>query len=125
MKYTKIKTDEQYTLYSERHEKLTFKDYKKHKDEIELIEILIDEYESRTIEFKNKMNPIEIIEYLLEENDITKSQLARELNVSRQLITDVLNYRRDLSKAMIIKLSERFKLNASLFTKEYKLKKVS
>jgi len=71
------------------------------------------------------MNPIEIIEYLLDENNISKSQLARELNVSRQLITDVLNYRRDLSKVMIIKLSERFNLNTSLFTKKYKLKKVS
>jgi len=125
MKYTKIKTDDQYNLYSDRHEKLTFKDYKKNRDEIELIEILIDEYESRTIEFKPKMNPIEVLEYLIEENNLSKAQLARDLKVSRQLITDVLNYRRDLSKSMIIKLSKRFKLNSSIFTKKYQLKNVS
>lgn len=125
MKYTKIKNDDQYNIYSKRHEKLTFKDYKKNQDEIELIEILIDEYESRNIVFNPSMNPIEVLEYLLEENEITKSQLAREINVSRQLISDILNYRRDLSKAMIIKLSRKFKLNPSIFNKEYQLKKVS
>jgi len=125
MKYTKINSIDQYSTYCERHEKLTFKDYEKHIDEIELIEILIDEYESRTIEFEPKMNPIEVLEYLLIENGISKSQLARELDVSRQLITDILSYRRDLTKTMIIKLSKRFKLNPSIFTREYPLKKVS
>jgi len=125
MKHTKIKSDDQYNLYSERHEKLTFKDYIKHKDEIELIEILIDEYDSRTIEFKPKMNPIEVLEYLLKENEMSKSQLAREINVSRQLITDIINYSRDLTKSTIIKLSKRFKLNPSIFIKEYRLKSVS
>ncbi len=94
-------------------------------DEIELIEILIDEYEGRTMQFNSEMNPVEVIEYLLEENKLKKSKLARELNISRQLITDILNYRRDLSKAMIIKLSKRFNLSTSIFTKEYDLKKVS
>ena len=86
---------------------------------------MIDEYESRTIQFNPKMNPVQILEYLLAEKDLTKSQLSGELNVSRQIITDILNYRRDLSKLMILKLSKRFSLNTSVFTKEYQLKKVS
>jgi len=125
MKYTKIKNDDQYAIYSEQHEKLTFKNYEKHQDEIELIEILIDDYESRTMAFNPKMNPIEVLNYLLKENEMTKSQLAKALNVSRQLISDIINYRRDLSKTMIIKLSDKFKLNPSIFIKEYTLKKVS
>ncbi len=125
MKYTKIKSDQQYSLYCERHEELTYQNYTEHQDEIELIEILIDEYESRTIHFNPKMNPVEVIEYLLKENNITKSQIARDLDVSRQLITDILAYRRDLSKSMIIKLSRKFKLSTAIFTKEYQLKKVS
>lgn len=125
MKYTKIKSDDQYNLYSDCHEKLTLKDYEKYRDEIELIEILIDEYESRTIHFEPKMNPVEILEYLLKENNLSKAQLSRELGVSRQLITDILNYRRDLSKTMILKLSKRFNLNTSIFTKEYTVKNAS
>ncbi len=121
MKYTKIKSDTQYTLYCERHEELTFKNYIAHQDEIELIEVLIEEYENRTIEYNSNLNPVEVLEYLLKENNLAKSELARELNVSRQLITDILAYRRDLTKAMIIKLSKRFKLSTAIFTKEYKL----
>jgi len=122
MKYTKIKTNEQYNLYCEKHEKLTYKDYQLEQDEIELLEILIDEYESRTIEHSTKMNPVQVILYLLDENQITKSQLSRELDVSRQLITDILNYRRSISKNMILKLSKRFKMSLSAFSRPYKLK---
>lgn len=121
MKYKKINNLDQYNKYCDIHEKLTYKDEKSNKEEIELIEILIDEYESRTIEFEPSLNPIELIEYLIKENQISKSQLARELKVSRQLVTDVLNYRRDISKAMILKLSKRFNINTSAFTREYKL----
>lgn len=122
MKYGKIKSMDQYNEYCEKHEKLTFKDYDANLDEIELIEVLIDEYERRTIETPKGMKPVEMIKYLLEENGLTKSQLAKQLNVSRQLITDILNYRRNISKAMVNKLSERFCLNPSAFSKPYKLK---
>ncbi len=122
MKYTKIKSDEQYDEYCELHEKLTYENYKSNLEEIELIEILIDEYEQRTIETPRGMNPVEMISYLLQENTITKSGLAKELKVSRQLITDILNYRRNISKTMVNKLSGRFKLNPAAFSKPYELK---
>jgi len=122
MKYSKIKSKDQYNDYCERHEELTYKNYKKHLEEIELIEILIDEYEQRTIQTPKGMNPVEMISHLIEENSITKSQLANDLKVSRQLITDILNYRRNISKAMVNKLSIRFSLYPSAFSKPYKLK---
>lgn len=122
MKYLKIKNDEQYNQYCEQHEKLTYANYMANKDEIELIEILIDEYEHRTIEHSSKMNPVEIIVYLLEENQLTKSELANELGVSRQLVTDILKYRRNISKNMILKLSERFKMRPAAFSRPYQLK---
>ncbi len=93
----------------------------KNQEEIELIEILIDEFENRVIEAPKKMNPVELISYLIEENNLTKSKLAKELEVSRQLNTDILNYRRNISKEMIYKLSNRFKLYPSAFSKPYKL----
>lgn len=55
-------------------------------------------------------------------NELSKSQLAKELDVSRQLITDILNYRRNVSKIMVNKLADRFKLNPSVFSKPYELK---
>ncbi len=122
MKYKKIKTMEQYNQYCDLHEKFTFEDYEAHIEEIELIEILIDEYENRTIERPKAMNPVEMIQYLIDENNLNKSQLAKQLNVSRQLITDILNYRRNISKAMVNRLAERFCMNPSAFSKPYKLK---
>jgi len=94
MKYTKIKSMEQYNQYCDQHEKLTFKDY-------------------------------EILQYLIEENGLSKSQLAKQLDVSRQLITDILNYRRNISKAMVNKLADRFSLNSSAFSRPYQLKSVT
>ncbi len=113
---------EQYNQYCNKHEKLTFKDYEGNIEEIELIQILIDEYESRTIEQPKGMNPVEMIQYLIDENSLSKSQLAKQLKVSRQLITDILNYRRNISKTMVNKLAELFSLNPSAFSKPYKLK---
>jgi len=56
---------EQYNQYCEIHEKLVFEDYNSNQDEIELIQILIDEYEARTIEYPKEMNPVELLSYLL------------------------------------------------------------
>ena len=125
MKYTKIKSMEQYNQYCDQHEKLTFKDYEKNVEEIELIQILIDDYESRTTNPPEGMNPVEILQYLIEENGLSKSQLAKQLDVSRQLITDILNYRRNISKAMVNKLADRFSLNSSAFSRPYQLKSVT
>jgi len=113
---------EQYNGYCDRYEQLTYDNYDKNIEEIELIQILIDEYENRTIEKPEGMNPVEMIQYLIDENNLTKSQLAKQLKVSRQLITDILNYRRNISKTMVNKLAERFCLNPSAFSKSYKLK---
>ena len=122
MKYTKIKSMYQYNAYCEKHEELSFKDYDRNIEEIELLQILIDEFENRTIEKPLGMNSVEMIQYLLEENGLSKSQLSKQLNVSRQLISDILNYRRNISKAMANKLAERFCMNSSAFSKPYKLK---
>jgi len=124
MKYKKIRSMEQYNQYCNKHEELAYEDYERNIEEIELIQILIDEYEQRTIERPKGMNPVEMIQYLIDENGLTKSQLAKQLKVSRQLITDILNFRRNISKTMVNKLSERFSLSSSAFSKPYKLKKV-
>ncbi len=70
------------------------------------------------------MNPVEMIQYLLDENGLTKSQLAKQVDVSCQLITDILNYRRNISKKMVNKLAERFSLNPSAFSKPNRLKNI-
>lgn len=122
MKYKVISNDKQYNEYCEKHEKLTFKDCEKYQDEIELIELLIYDYENRTLEPVKEMNPVEMLQYIIEEEDISKTDLAKQLKVSKQLISDILSYRRAISLDMVNRLSSRFKMRPQAFSRPYKLK---
>jgi len=122
MKYKIISNVEQYNEYCEIHEKLTYKDHVKYKDEIELIELLIDEFENRTLEPLAEMNPVEMLNYILEEEEISKTELAKQIKVSKQLISDILSFRRSISLDMVNKLSNRFKMRPEAFSRPYKLK---
>ena len=125
MKYKRIKDLEQYTDYCNRYEKLIHDNSDKFIDEIDLLELLIEDYDNRTIASvgsEKDMDPVEILQYLMDENKLTKAELARQLDVSRQLITEILNYKRNISKKMISKLSKRFKMQQSAFSREYELK---
>ena len=76
-----------------------------------LLELLIEDFDNKTIEELGNpkdMEPVELLKYLLEENNLKKSDLARQLNVSRQLITEIVNYKRNISKRMVMKLAEQF-----------------
>jgi len=122
MKYKIIANDEQYNKYCEIHEKLTYKDYEKYHDEIELIELLIDDYENRTVEPIKELNPVQLLSYIIDEEEITKTELAKQLKVSKQLISDILAYRRAISLDMVNRLSNRFKMRPEAFSRPYKLK---
>lgn len=125
MKYKRIHNINLYNEYCNTYERLLMKDSKKYSEEIDLLELLIEDFDNRTIEAIGKsedMNPVEILQYLMEENKLTKAELARQLEVSRQLITEILNYKRNISKRMITKLSDRFKMQPITFSREYELK---
>lgn len=48
--------------------------------------------------------------------------LAKSLSVSEGLISDMLNYKKRLSKETIRTFAEKFKLNQEAFNREYELK---
>lgn len=122
MKYKKIPNLTEYTEYCNKYEVLITEDYEKNKDEIDLLGILIDEYDNRQAQFKKKMNPVELLISILDEEQISKSKLAKELGTSRQLISDIIRYRRNISKDMVNKLSTYFKLRPEAFSRPYNLK---
>lgn len=122
MKYKKIPNLSVYTEYCNKYEALITEDYDKNLDEIELLGILIDEYDNRQVQFKKKLNPVELLISLLEEEKISKSMLAKELGTSRQLISDIIRYRRNISKDMVTKLSTYFKMRPEAFSRPYQLK---
>lgn len=122
MKYKKIADLVEYNKYCEIHENLVFQNNEKFIDEIELLEVLIDEYDRRVNATAPEMNPVEILRSIMKDEKISNVQLAKELGISRQLISDILNYRRNISKDMVIKLAYHFKLRQDAFSRPYHLK---
>jgi HTH-type transcriptional regulator/antitoxin HigA len=57
----------------------------------------------------------------MKENKVKAVDLALDLEISKSLISDIMHYRRRLSREMIRKLGERFKVSQELFNKPYKL----
>lgn len=122
MKYKIIKSLAQYNKYCNIHEALIIKDDQKLVDEIELLELLIEDYNQRIMREKtDKLKPVELLRTLMDENNITQTELAKSIDISRQLINDVLGYRRNISKELMKKLSNYFSMNQEAFSREYDL----
>lgn len=114
IKYTVIKDEEQYWKYCNILEELVFSDSEKHEDEIELLTLLIDTYQDQQSKTTD-LDPVQILNSLMEDHQITNAQLAKEIGVSRSLISDIRNRKKGISKEMVYKLSERFKMRPEAF----------
>jgi HTH-type transcriptional regulator/antitoxin HigA len=90
-------------------------------DEIELLELLIEKYDAENSSFTNA-DPIELLKYLMSDHQMKAVDLAALLNVSEGLVSDMLNYKKGLSKDTIRILSQKFKMSQEAFNRPYKLK---
>jgi HTH-type transcriptional regulator/antitoxin HigA len=122
LQYKIIKTDAQYNRYCETLEALSDigKRTKSVQDEIELLTLLIEKYDAEHNTFDDA-DPIELLKSLMKEHKMKAVDLANLLDVSEGLVSDMLNYKKGLSKDTIRLLSERFKLNQEAFNRPYEL----
>lgn len=58
----------------------------------------------------------------MKEHEMKAVNLAKLLQVNEGLVSDILNYKKGLSKEKIRILSEKFKLNQESFNREYLLR---
>lgn len=123
LQYTIIKTDAQYNRYCDTLETLVAsgKKNKAVQDEIELLTLLIEKYDADHTSFE-PADPIELIKSLLKDHQLKAVDLANLLNVSEGLVSDMLHYKKGLSKETIRILSEKFKLNQEAFNRPYTLR---
>jgi len=121
LQYKIIKTDAQYNKYCDILETLIdpIKKTKAVQDEIELLSLLIEKYDSEHNTFDD-LDPIELLKALLKEHKMKAVDLAGLLHVSEGLVSDMLHYKKGLSKETIRILSERFKINHEAFNRAYK-----
>lgn len=123
LKYKVIKTKRQYINYCNALEEMMESGARSKavKDEIELLTFLIEKYDQEHNSFDDA-DPIELLKALMKDHKMKSVELARLLNVSTGLVSDMLNYKKGLSKETIRILSEKFKLSQEAFNRPYKLK---
>lgn len=122
--YTVIKSEKQYYKYCDEVEELVLSKKKKTKDQkdtIDLLTVLIEKWDDDH-DTSEDIQPVEMIKHMMERNKMKPVDLARLLGISKSLMSDIFNYRRGLSKAMVRKLAERFAMRQEAFSRPYNLK---
>jgi antitoxin component HigA of HigAB toxin-antitoxin module len=85
-------------------------------DYIEVLGNLIRDYdETHASILKETVTPIEALKYLMQEHHLNTTQLGELLGSGSGQASMILNGKRELSKANIRVLAERFKVSAALF----------
>jgi len=120
LKFTIIKSKEQYDNYCNILETLITQDSNKTQDEIELLTLLIEKWDSEHNTL-NDSDPIEILKLLMAEHDIKSKDLVDILGLTKGTISKILNYNKGLSKDTIRKLSDYFKVSQETFNRPYRL----
>ena len=121
---TNIQSLAQYNHYCATLEKLVFNEAKTDavEDEIELMTLLIEIYDQQNNNVDaSDHTPVSLLKYLMEGRQMTAKDLAEQLEVSKGLISDILNYKKGLSKDVIRKLSTLFKVHQEAFNRPYSL----
>ena len=124
LKYKVIKTKKQYNEYCNLLEEMSASTNKRTsktlEDEMDLLTLLIEKYDDDHSTFK-KVDPIRLLKSFMEEHQLKAADLAKLLDVSKGLVSDMLNYKKGLSKEIIRKLADHFKVRQELFNRPYKL----
>lgn len=117
-----IKTQEDYQTTLERIYyliQLELKDNSPELDELEVLSILVEDYEKKhyPIDFPD---PIEAIKFRMEQNGMTEKDLISILGYKSR-VSEIFNKKRKLSINMIRKLHEKLNIPLESLIKEYQL----
>jgi HTH-type transcriptional regulator/antitoxin HigA len=103
--FTAIKSQEQYKAYCDIREELN---------------LLISTWEEAHPALLDA-DPVKLLGQLMKENKIKAADLAGELEISKTLLSDILHYRRRLSKKVIRKLASKFNVSQKSWNRPYDL----
>ena len=122
LKYKIIKSRKQYNEYCNnwRHCLTITGRSKSMKEEIELLTFLIEKWDNEHNSFDD-IDPVQLLKSLMNDRNMKPVSLAQLLGVSKGLVSDILNYKKGLSKEIIRKLADTFKLSHEAFNRHYDL----
>jgi HTH-type transcriptional regulator/antitoxin HigA len=106
-----IRTEKDYCAAAARIDELVVRPNAEANEELELLTVLIQAYEAEQVP-DEPMDPIEYLKASMDNRGLTQSDLAR-LFASSSRAAEVLNGRRELSKAMIRALAQEWGLDAN------------
>jgi len=123
LKYTIIKNKKQYNQYCAVLEDLVTcsKKGKAAQDEIDLLTLLIEKWDEEHNSF-HETDPIRLLQSLMAEHHLKPKDLVNILDLSKGYVSEILNYKKGLSKDVIRKLAAYFAVSQEGFNREYKLK---
>ena len=120
LKYTVIKTREQYDQYCLALERLLGANPEAD-DEVELLTLLIETWDEQQSTMLDK-DPIQLLHAMMASNELKGKDLVEILGLTKGTVSKILNYQKGLSKESIRKLSHHFKLSQAAFNRHYVLK---
>jgi HTH-type transcriptional regulator/antitoxin HigA len=121
LKYRVIKDKSQYEDYCNQLESLLAgENTNEVQDEIDLLTLLIEKFDEENNTFKEG-DPITLLRSLMQDHQLKPQHLVEILGISKGYVSDILNYKKWLSKEVIRKLSDYFKVRQEAFNRHYKL----
>jgi HTH-type transcriptional regulator/antitoxin HigA len=124
LKYKVIATRTQYFEYCKKLEELVMSGNTKAKDEIGLLTLLIEKWDADHNTFSD-LDPIQLLRGLMKDHKLKSSDLVAILGVSKGYVSEILHYKKGLSKDAIRILATRFKLSQEAFNRPYPLVKAN
>jgi len=123
LKYTVIKSKKQYKDYCGKLVELVFTNTKSKavNDEIDLLTLLIEKWDAEHNSF-HEVDPVTLLKSFMEEQNMNATDLVQFPGVSKGYVSEILNYKKGMSKGVIRKLAEGFKVSHEAFNREYELK---
>jgi HTH-type transcriptional regulator/antitoxin HigA len=91
------------------------------RDEVEMLTLLMEKWDAEHSSFK-EVDPIELLHSLMRDRNMKAKDLVRILGVSKGLVSDILHYKKGLSKGIIRLLAWEFKVTQEAFNRPYNLK---
>ena len=89
-------------------------------DEIELLTLLIEKWDEAHNTFAD-LDPIQLLLSLMVDHNLRAKDLVELLDVSKGYVSDIPHYKKGLSKDVIRKLADRFKVSQEAFNRPYAL----
>lgn len=121
IKYTVIRNKSQYNEYCNQLETLlTQENAEQFQDEIDLLTLLIEKYDEDHNYFK-ETDPITMLRSFMQDHHMKPQDLTTILGISKGYVSDILNYKKGLSKEVIRKLADYFKVRQEAFNRPYNL----